>query len=415
MKKIQSKLIVAVGVAGLLFTAAIALGLSRSVLTADSKSTPRLGPHTWTTMDQDDFDAGLSDAKTDAETICKLGVRGERYAEPAAACIAAYKEALDGGKFERAMQYAAIGCQMQANAGNCRRVGGLPLVMGNADVPVPAAVADELKRIAEFVCLSGARFTGAGETDITGRECAYFAQQYVLAKDPEYAWALEPAARQFFEAIHDPARAVRLYKAACQRWGYARGCESELEVTQSISLRNQAEVAEAVEREAGAMLIDASALASGLAYEGALSEGKFDQALRYAAIGCEKHKDASQCREAANLPLRMGNQGIMASPVFVAEVKRMADFVCLSGNRIHNAFGTDVTGRTCEHFALQFSMARDPEWAGVLTAGAQRYAESIYDPSLAGKLYQAACERWSYRSSCRFARSLAANGRTASK
>jgi hypothetical protein len=81
LEKTQSRLIVAAGIAAVLSTAAIALGLASSwISTTDAKAASRIpvNAHAWTRMDQDDLDVHLSGARADTETVCRLGARSER-------------------------------------------------------------------------------------------------------------------------------------------------------------------------------------------------------------------------------------------------------------------------------------------------------------------------------------------------
>ena len=137
-----------------------------------------------------------------------------------------------------------------------------------------------------------------------------------------------------------------------------------------------------------------------LAFDYAYATRHFEAALRNVATGCEKYQDATACRRAANLPLRMAAQGIQPDPVYASEVKRLAEFVCLSGKQIRNAMGTDITDRTCNHFASQFNLAAESDWTEVWSAASQRHVQSIYDPRLADRLFGAACDRHRHPASC---------------
>lgn len=250
MRKMEGRFIVEVGILTLFCAIAIALVFNVSAFTAQPTESG-MNWHAWTTMDRDDLAAGAAGDRTEAEATCRTAEASARYPEPAAACIAAYEEALIQQDYERAMLYAATGCRMYLNPSDCRRVAGMPLLMGNAGLFVPATVADEMRRIADFVCLSGSRITSFSGTDVTGRECSYFARQFALASNPEYAWALEPAARTYFERVQDVAKAGRLYRMACGQLGYANGCEDLRELGQRVVLSDLEEAIEILEQEAG--------------------------------------------------------------------------------------------------------------------------------------------------------------------
>lgn len=228
------------------------LGLCATVASADSNALRAVDLRAYEqTIARDDRDAGPADRIAAA---CEAGFATRALATPADACAVAYEKATREKRFEQALRYAAIGCEKYKSVDSCRNVGVLPLWMGNQGIVVPISFKAELKRTAEFVCFSGARIKAINGVDITGRECAYFARRFSLAKDPEYAFALEPAARRFFEAIYEPARAVRLYQAACGRLGYAHGCESRPELSQRVNRRDLEEVTEILERETGEAL-----------------------------------------------------------------------------------------------------------------------------------------------------------------
>ena len=218
---------------GLLRPSAIALGLNDALPRTDPGAGSTINLHSWNMIDQEDFDSGSLGAETDVETIYRRGAC-HRETDPVAACRAAYDEALAQRRFERAMQHVVVGCRTHGDPAACRRVGELPLLVGNQGIPVPAVLAAQLRHMAEFVCLSGARITSLAETDITGRECSHLARQFTLARDQEY---MEPAARQFFEAIDEPARAARLHKTACGSLGYPPGCERLRELTRRVGGR----------------------------------------------------------------------------------------------------------------------------------------------------------------------------------
>lgn len=179
------------------------------------------------TTDRDDRNAGPAGM---AEAACETGVATLTINNPADACLAAYGLAKGEKQFTRALRYASLGCQKYKSGSACRGASSLPLWMGNEGIAVPASFKIEMQRLARFVCFSGERIVNMIDIDIARRECNYLAQQFALAKNPEYSHALAPAARRFFESIYDPAFAVALHKSACDRWKYPASCESALNV-----------------------------------------------------------------------------------------------------------------------------------------------------------------------------------------
>ncbi len=205
-------------------TAAVAaLSLSGMATAAESNSLRGIDLRAYEqTIARDDRDAG---PPFRAIAVCEMRFRTKELANPGAACGVAYEYATREKKYEQALRYAALGCEKHKSVESCRNVGALPLWMGNQGITVPVSFKAELKRVAEFVCYSGARIKAMNGVDITGRECGYLARRFNLAKDPEYAFALEPAARRFFEAIYEPSLSGKLYMAACERLGSADSCD----------------------------------------------------------------------------------------------------------------------------------------------------------------------------------------------
>lgn len=215
-----------------------ALGWCATVASADSNALRGIDLRAHEeTIARDDRDAGPADRNAAA---CEAGFATRVLARPADACAVAYEKATRGKRFEQALRYAVIGCEKYQSAGLCRNVGDLPLWMGNQGIAVPISFKAEIKRVTEVVCYSGVRIKTINGVDTTGRECAYLARRFSLAKDPAYAFALEPAARRFFEAIYEPKLAGRLHMAACERLGFADSCQA----ARSLGLKvNEAAVA----------------------------------------------------------------------------------------------------------------------------------------------------------------------------
>jgi hypothetical protein len=145
-----------------------------------------------------------------------------------------------------------------------------------------------------------------------------------------------------------------------------------------------------------------------VAYDRAFAEHRFDDALRYAVIGCKRHRNAADCRRAALLPIHMGNQSIEVPQRYANDIRRLAEFVCLSGTNLKQAYGGNATGRECGNLARQFTLANDPEYRFKLEAAARTYFKASYDPRLAARLHAGSCKRTSNRESCEQARNLPA-------
>ena len=92
-------------------------------------------------------------------------------------------------------------------------------------------------------------------------------------------------------------------------------------------------------------------------YDHAADAGRFDDALRHAIYGCERLHMLYLCREIADLPLQMARQGVVASAHYGAELRRVADAVCLSGKSLIRSADVDTTGFVCVYYAQQFSCA----------------------------------------------------------
>lgn len=159
-----------------------------------------------------------------AGAVCQVGFKTRQYANPGSACAVAHKTALRAGLYDHALAYSVIGCRKYQIAADCSRAGALPLALGNRGVAVPASFAAEVKSAAEFVCLSGASVRDSAGADVTGAQCNHLARQFRLAKDPAYAFELQPAARQYFETTEDLALAGTLHLAACQRHRHMQSC-----------------------------------------------------------------------------------------------------------------------------------------------------------------------------------------------
>ena len=165
-----------------------------------------------------------------AIAVCGTGFPIKELPDVAVACHVAYTHVLKGGDYEQAMHYALLGCEKYQDAGLCRRLGGLPLELGNQGITVPPAFKVSIRRAADAVCFSGKRFRAINGVDVTGRECGYFARLYGLARDPEYVHAFAPAAFRFYESIYAPELAARLYASACERLGSSHSCQRAKEM-----------------------------------------------------------------------------------------------------------------------------------------------------------------------------------------
>jgi hypothetical protein len=98
------------------------------------------------------------------------------------------------------------------------------------------------------------------------------------------------------------------------------------------------------------------------------------------------------CREVADLPLQMANQGITLSPQFGVAQRRMADAICFSGKPFLNSDGVNVTGFLCGYYAQQYAGAHNALRADGFDARARQYLDSIRDPDYARRLYLIACQ-----------------------
>lgn len=177
--------------------------------------------------DRDERDTG---EKLSAIMVCGSGFVTKEIPNVAVACHVAYAHVLKGGDYEQAMHYALLGCEKYQDAGLCRRLGGLPLELGNQGITVPPAFKVSIRRAADAVCFSGKRFRAISGVDVTGRECGYFARLYGLARDPEYVHAFAPAALRFYESIYAPELSARLYASACERLGSLHSCQRAKEM-----------------------------------------------------------------------------------------------------------------------------------------------------------------------------------------
>jgi hypothetical protein len=204
----------------------------------------------WSTVDRDDYEANEFHAQTTAETLCVVGGRSTRFHKPAYACQAAARDALEERDFDNALDYAFIGCTRHVSGANCREAAIIPLRMGMAGMQPPRSMAVRLQKLAHGVCSAGVRIVDIMDRDITGRECAHVARQFVLARDPEYRFALSPAARAFYEAIYDQGRAVRLMGDACNR-GDLGVCEARFALGRQMDPRDVADTLAMDDAEAG--------------------------------------------------------------------------------------------------------------------------------------------------------------------
>lgn len=141
-------------------------------------------------------------------------------------------------------------------------------------------------------------------------------------------------------------------------------------------------------------------VACGVAYEKAVAEKRFEDAMRHAAKGCTRDRSIESCRNAGGLPLWMGNQDIAVPASFRGELRRVADAVCFSRMRLKTMNGKDVTARECSNLARRFTMAKDPEYVVAMRPEARRFFESIHDPAIAASLHLAACQRLGAAASC---------------
>lgn len=146
------------------------------------------------------------------------------------------------------------------------------------------------------------------------------------------------------------------------------------------------------------------AIGCAIAYEKALAAKRYDDALRHAVMGCEKYGNAPACRAAPRVPLYMGNASVPVPVRYAAELKRLAQVVCFSGQRITHEYAGDSTGRECSNLARHFLLARDIEYRHALQPAARAYFEAAYDARFAADLARASCTRWGERAGCEQAR-----------
>ncbi len=163
--------------------------------------------------------------KLRAIAVCGSGFVTQEVPDAAVACNTAYMHTLSGGDYNQAMRHAVQACEKYQHIGLCRRAGGLPLLLGNQGIAIPAEFKAEIKRAASAVCYSGKRYRAINSVDVTARECDYFARQFGLAKDPEYTPAMELPAMRFFESLYEPQYAAKLYAVSCERLGSRHGCQ----------------------------------------------------------------------------------------------------------------------------------------------------------------------------------------------
>jgi hypothetical protein len=194
----------------------------------------------WSTVDRDDFESMELHADTPAETLCTGGGRSVRFHKPAYACQAAAHAALEELDFDSALSYASIGCARHGDAANCRHAASLPLHMGMNGIQPPLSMTSRLQKLAHSVCSAVSRIVDSTDQDVTARECAHLARQFVLARDAESRSSLSPAARTFYDAIYDRGRAVRLMGEACARGG-ALLCDEQYALSHYIDPRDVAE------------------------------------------------------------------------------------------------------------------------------------------------------------------------------
>lgn len=197
------------------------------------------------TTERDDYEKGPAGM---LQTACETGGLLS-LTDPSEARRAAFELSKREKHFEKALRYAAIGCEKYHNTIACHNVGSLALWLGEQGIEVPLSFEGELKFVAEFVCSSGVKFKTSNGLDVTGRECTHLANQFALAKDPAWARSMKPAARRFFEAIYAPRRAARLYRTSCERLGDGHACATLRRPPLAAYL--QVEIGEAVTISAG--------------------------------------------------------------------------------------------------------------------------------------------------------------------
>lgn len=142
----------------------------------------------------------------------------------AAECVAGQEHAVASRDFNSAIRHAASGCADHLDLGSCRRLANLAILIGNGGSSVPGVLAERLKDAAERTCRSSYALKDIIGRDVTGRECAHLARAFVLARHPDYLYALSTPARLFFESIYEPGRAAQLYQLACGRFQNVEAC-----------------------------------------------------------------------------------------------------------------------------------------------------------------------------------------------
>jgi hypothetical protein len=156
------------------------------------------------------------------------------------------------------------------------------------------------------------------------------------------------------------------------------------------------------------------AVACHVAHVHALHGGDYELAMRYARRGCEMQQNIGACRQVAQLPIALSEQGIAIPQSFRRDLRHIAEKVCLSRMRLKTPNGVDVTARECAYLARQFNWAKDPEYAIAFDMTQMRFHASIQDRHFAGRLHAAACERFGADDSCELARELGVAARRAS-
>jgi len=146
--------------------------------------------------------------------------------------------------------------------------------------------------------------------------------------------------------------------------------------------------------------VPSAAGACAAAHLHAVAAGRYDDALRYAVIGCEKHGFAPSCRHAAGLPLYMGNTAAAVPASYAIAIRRLAQHVCDTGAVIWHPFAGKVNGRECSAIARHFVLAVDDDYRYGLEPAARSYFEAAYDPAFATRLYTRACRSWRSREGC---------------
>jgi hypothetical protein len=185
------------------------------------------------TQERDDREASLfatlmsgrnPEGAAAAEATCILGVPSAAHTEPAAACFTAYKSFVQDGRFDRALEVAATGCEKYGEHNDCLRAARVPLVMNNQDLAIPVEFAALIGRLGEHVCFTGHRYKNLSGIDVTGRTCEIFARHFGAARDPEYAASLSDPGRAYYASVHKPDFALRLSQAACKHGYNTESC-----------------------------------------------------------------------------------------------------------------------------------------------------------------------------------------------